>query len=471
MKEFQGLLLNFSQAGGVGSALRAIWESSPTLSAVLHCESVEANDADFCAEFLPKVVAGCDPDLILLVLAEGLSERTCELFRLLKGAAPDTPVIVVAEITEPDQMVRLLELGATDFITTPLKDIDIIPRIWRLFQRAPKERASAQTLKEKLGLKRLVGQSPSFLAEVKKIPLLAKCDASVMILGETGTGKELCARALHYLGTRSSKPMVSVNCGAIPEQLMESELFGHERGAFTGAAASRHGLVREAEGGTLFLDEVDCLPPAMQVKLLRFIQEKEYRSLGSAKVFKADVRIISATNTSIEEAVRRGRLRQDLYFRLNVIPLRLPPLRERREDIPLLARHFLDKYGADFGKGVAGFSQRAMQSLMLYDWPGNVRELEHIVERAVALSERSLIDEVDITLAAELATPEESFREAKGRFVTDFERKYIQQLLAAHHGNITKASQAAKKNRRAFWQLIRKHKIDLRNFKPDVSRA
>jgi transcriptional regulator with PAS, ATPase and Fis domain len=286
------------------------------------------------------------------------------------------------------------------------------------------------------------------------------------VAGETGTGKELCARAIHYLSSRSPKPFIPVNCGAIPADLVENELFGHERGAFTGAKNSKIGLIQEADGGTLFLDEIDCLPLLSQVKLLRFLQEKEYRALGSTKVCKADVRVIAATNSDPEEAVRAGKLRQDFYYRLNVIPLLLPPLRVRREDILRLARHFLAKFNVEFEKQVVDFSSEAIHALISYDWPGNVRELEHIVMRAVALSTQPLITPSDLGLpclnAKQLL---ESFRGAKERVVADFEKSYIEKLLLMHNGNISRAAQAAQKNRRAFWQLIRKHQIEVKGLR------
>jgi DNA-binding NtrC family response regulator len=290
-----------------------------------------------------------------------------------------------------------------------------------------------------------------------------------LISGETGTGKELCARAIHYLSPRAQKPFVPVNCGAIPADLVENELFGHERGAYTGASTSELGLIEEANEGTLLLDEIDCLPPLAQVKLLRFLQEKEYRPLGSRKSYKADVRIIAASNADLEEATSAGKLRRDLYYRLDAIRLRLPALRERREDILLLARHFLYAYTAEFDKGLMDFSPEAAQMLMLYDWPGNVRELEHVIERAVLLSESKLIQADDVTVPRPDAPPDlDSFRVEKNRMIEQFEKSYIQKLLLTCQGNITKAARVARKNRRAFWELVRKYRIDARSFKPTL---
>jgi transcriptional regulator with PAS, ATPase and Fis domain len=312
-----------------------------------------------------------------------------------------------------------------------------------------------------------VGGSPAFLAAVERVPLVAKCEANVLISGETGTGKELFARAIHYLSPRASKPFIPISCGAIPLELVENELFGHIQGAFTSASSSQTGLIYQAHGGTLFLDKIDCLPPPAQVKLLRFLQEKEYRQLGSSKVLQADVRVIAATNIELGKAVSEEKFRQDLYYRVNILPLVLPPLRERKGDIPLLARHFLVKYTAEFQKQITDFTSEALQKLLPYEWPGNVRELENVVERAVAFSRQTVIESVVIVLPCrENSTRQESFRATKSRVVAQFEKGYIQDLLRIHKGSVTKAAEAAQKNRRTFWELIRKHAIDARRFRP-----
>jgi DNA-binding NtrC family response regulator len=280
----------------------------------------------------------------------------------------------------------------------------------------------------------------------------------------------LYARAIHYGSVRAGRPFMPVNCGAIPAELVENELFGHERGAFTSAATLQTGLIEEANGGTLFLDEIDCLPVFAQVKLLRFLQEKEYRPLGSSKIRRADVRIIAASNLNLEEAVANGKVRQDLYYRLNIISLILPPLRERREDIPLLAHYFLARYASELDKEVHEFSAEALQLLMVHHWPGNVRELEHVVERAVVLSESSTLQPHDLVISTPAVrnNGQESLQEAKAKEIARFERDYIQGLLSACKGNITRAAQVAKKNRRAFWQLIQKHQIDVARFKTSM---
>jgi two-component system response regulator GlrR len=299
---------------------------------------------------------------------------------------------------------------------------------------------------------------------------VAHCDASVLIGGETGTGKEMVARAVHYLSLRNGKPFVPVNCGAIPADLVENELFGHEAGAFTGASSSSTGMIRDAEGGVIFLDEIDSLPLASQVKLLRFLQEKEYRPLGSRKTLRADVRVISASNANFEEAIRNGKFRSDLYYRLHVVPLAVPALRERKEDIPLLARHLLAKYSKEYDLPLKSLSNEALRKLILYGWPGNVRELENVIEHALILSEQPCIMANDIDLpSAQQEAVRDSFKTLKAKAIADFETHYIQDVLFASNGNIAQAAKAAKKHRRAFWELIQKHRINVHGgFAPSV---
>lgn len=315
-------------------------------------------------------------------------------------------------------------------------------------------------------LKHLVGKSPAFLAAIENIPVIAKADSSVLICGETGTGKEVVAKTIHQLSSRPDKPFIPVNCGAIPPELAENEMFGHRGGAFTGASAYKPGLISDAEGGTLFLDEIDSLPLMVQVKLLRFLQEKTYRPLGSTKEHLADVRIITASGTEPEEMVRSGKLRQDLYYRLNILTIKLPTLKERAEDIPLLANHFLAMYKASLHKRIKGFSQEAMRKLLFYDWPGNVRELQHTVERAVVFCETDSIRPPDLNLPhLEEDGEREPFLEAKQKLIQQFEVAYIRNLLAIYQGNISKAAKAAQKHRRAFYELIKKYRIDVEAFK------
>ena len=385
----------------------------------------------------------------------------------------NVPVIIAAQNFEAARIQEMLELGATDFITPPFTAESILPRVWRLVKHNQPEAASRGTLEHKLAMRRLglVGQSKMFLDEIKKLGLLARCDITVMIGGETGTGKELIARAVHYLSPRSDRPFVPIDCGAIPPELTESELFGHERGAFTGAVSKNAGLIAAADHGTLFLDEVDALSLSVQAKLLRFLQEMEYRSLGSSEIKKADVRVISATNRDLLQSVHANQFRKDLYYRLNVVQLRLPSLRQRREDIILLARHFVEKYVTRFRVPARDFAIDAIQKLHSYHWPGNIRELENVIGAAVALCDGPLIRAADLLFAADEGQSRGSFREAKARLITEFEREYIVCLLTSCDSNVSEAARAAGKNRRAFWELIRKHKIDVREFRSAEKRA
>jgi two-component system response regulator GlrR len=419
--------------------------------------------------WISATIAATNPDLVLMAFGS-MSYQDCQpALRRVREADARLPLLALAREWDSSQLMDFLRQGFTDFVTMPFRAWDVFPRIARLagLLRNPDPVAG---LKEKLGMRKLLGGSRTFLSEVEKIPMLARCDAGVLITGETGTGKEMCARAIHYLGSRSGKPFVAVNCGAIPADLVENELFGHEREAFTGAMSAKAGLLREAQGGTLFLDEVDSLPALAQVKLLRFLQEKEYRPLGSAKPFKADIRIIAASNQDLARSVAEGRMRKDLYYRLNVVALELPPLRDRKDDISLLLDHFLEKYCGEYRVGPFEVSPEALRALAAYAWPGNIRQLEHSVQRAVLLARGPVLWASDFPLASSPAaaspgeTPQ-SFHVAKARLVRDFERQYIESLLAKHKGNISHAAKTAQKNRRAFFELMQKHAIEVGRFR------
>lgn len=471
MKRAKILVLNLNPFDCLGDDLRSILESQFDVEEVRMAEQIGPDSAatQFDKELI-QVISRSDFSVIFVVQSADRLKHTRRLFNSPGLEIPTIPLLVVVDEAEPDEMIEWLRQLAADFLTKPLKPIEVLPRIWRLLDQSSESETEVMRVKEELGMRQLVGESEAFLNEIEKLPLVAKCDASVLITGDTGTGKELCARAIHYLSRRASESFLAVNCGAIPPELIENELFGHVSGAFTDAKTARRGLIDEADGGTLFLDEVDCLPLMAQVKFLRFLQEKEYRPLGATKTHKADLRVVAATNANCETAVREGKLRQDLYYRLNVIQLKLPSLRERREDIPLLAHHFLNKYALEFNKQVSGFSPDAIRKLILYEWPGNVRELEHVIMRAVVLSTKPIISAAGIAISdSEPAPVLESFQEAKNRMVDQFEKTYIKGLLLSNHCNISKSAKAAQKNRRAFWELIRKHHISVQNLKSKAS--
>ncbi|MGA7460649.1 MAG: sigma-54 dependent transcriptional regulator [Candidatus Korobacteraceae bacterium] len=430
------------------------------LSSILQPESellVEFSAAD---SHLGDRLSRAQPHAIVLAASRACLPQVKSQLSLIRRCSPSTPVIVALEFANSRTIFELLELGAWDFIAPPCSADEVRIRIRKLVGcSAGSISLLMEEIRESLFLQQLIGDSAGFRAEVNKISFVARSDATVLITGETGAGKDLVARGIHYLSRRARHPFVPVNCGAIPGELFENELFGHEPGAFTGASAAQSGLIEEADGGTLFLDEIDSLPPATQVKLLRFLQEKEYRRLGSTKIRSSDVRIVAAMNTCPADAVRAGRLRPDLYYRLNVVTLRLPPLRERSDDIPRLAHHFLARYSSEMQKQLTGFSPHAISRLMGYAWPGNVRELEHVVERAVIFAQHSTVQPEDVVLPEPETDEAESFRTLKARTIERFERNYIIGLLAANQGNISIAAREAKKNRRAFFQLMRKYGI------------
>ena len=415
-----------------------------------------------------KAIDRLKPGLVFIVLSSDHLKQAIYFINALKENGLNWETLAFLEDPTAEATIDLLKLGIADVISPPFTAENVVPRVWRILNssRNPDENLLG-SLKEKLGLRKLIGRNAAFLTEVNKISLIARCDANVLISGETGTGKEIFARSIHYLGRRAPKPFVAVSCGAIPADLFENELFGHERGAFTGAMTAQTGLIQEAEGGTLFLDDIDCIPTAAQMKMLRFLQEKEIRPLGSVRSQHSDTRVIASTNTDLAEAVSQDKFRRDLFYRLYVITITLPPLRDRMEDIPLLAQHFIDKYREELDRNLKDISSSALQKLMSYDWPGNVRELENVIERAIVFSSNPLIDLKDLCLPEnDTCLDEKTFKVAKFQAVAQFEKRYIQDLLATHHGNISNSAKAAQKNRRAFWELIRKHKIDPRSHKP-----
>jgi DNA-binding NtrC family response regulator len=314
-----------------------------------------------------------------------------------------------------------------------------------------------------------VGQSPAHLRAVDTIQRVSRYDAEVLITGPTGVGKELYARLLHSRSTRAAHPFVPVNCGAIPADLFENEMFGRVTGAYTGAVANSDGLVALAEGGTLFLDEVNTLPPSCQVKLLRFLQFREYRRLGETRIRRADVRVVAAANTDLAEEVRLGQFRQDLYFRLRVVPIHIPPLCERRIDLVLLLDTFVKGFSERYGLPPLEFEPSAHEALRNYVWPGNVRELENCVRYLTCLQLGRPVRDSDLPFAASAVPPapavftealfDRPLREAKRELVADFEREYLRRALSASDGNVSGAARTSGKARRAFFELMRKHSM------------
>jgi DNA-binding NtrC family response regulator len=317
-----------------------------------------------------------------------------EILRHVKAASPETIVVVMTAFGSTEMAVAAMKLGAQDYLTKPfeVEELKIVVRNALRVQQLQQENVLLRTeFQSHHGLQNIIGASPSMLEVSKMVRSIAPTGSTVLITGESGTGKELVAKAVHALSPRNVAPFVSINCGALPESLLESELFGHMKGAFTDAHQNKKGLFEAAHRGTLFLDEVGDTPPSMQVKLLRALQERRIRRVGGTEEIDVDVRVIAATNQPLEPKVKERLFREDLFYRLNVIPIRLPPLRERREDIPLLAEQFLRRFTREMGKQVTQISPEAMRALVGHDWPGNVRELENVIERAVALETTSMI--------------------------------------------------------------------------------
>ncbi len=405
------------------------------------------------AALFPKFI----PEVAFVLLGAEVRSDVEEILKLFRTYKLFCPVVAVLETSDPKEVAEALRQGVDDFLIPPLRAADVLPRVWRLLGQAQADDLTIVELKERLGLQRFVGESLVLMREIKKIPTFACSDAGVLIVGETGTGKEICARAIHCLSTRARKPFVAVDCGALPADLLENEFFGHESGAYTGANAPFLGLIQQAESGTLFLDEIDALPLTAQVKFLRFLQEKQFKPLGSADMRQANVRIIAAANLDFEEAVRAGRFRPDLYHRINVLTLRLPPLRERGGDINLLANYFVARLAAEFGRPARAFSGAALERLGVHAWPGNVRELENVIKRAVVTSPHSCIQEDEIDLP-QLAEPiAAGFKAMKAQAVARLERKWLADLLESCGGNLHGMAETSGKDRRVLRELLRKH--------------
>lgn len=414
--------------------------------------------------FAPETLRHSKVQLIIAWVEHQSDGAVTDFFqRLVKNPVPIPVLAVLPESINPELLQTVAEV-TDDFLFSPIREDELGARLSRLLAPCSYSEKACQALQSEMGRANLVGKHPSFLRALEQITLFTASNAPVLITGETGTGKDLFARAIHSLSRRKNGPFIPVDCSALPEHLAESELFGHCRGAFTDAHTDRKGLAAIAEGGTLFLDEIDSLSLASQAKLLRFLQEGTYRALGADRFIRANVRIIAASNLCMEECVRERRFRSDLYFRMNVLRLHCPPLRERRADIPLLAKYFLDQQLADVEGSRKVFSSAALRRLQTYGWPGNIRELINTVQRAVVCCPGPQITPAHISFAGALVESQKSvvgqrFRQAKQCVIEQFEHDYIEELLTKHQGNITRAAQEACKERRAFGKLAKKYGI------------
>jgi two-component system response regulator GlrR len=410
-------------------------------------------------------LAVASPDVVITDLRMGGMDGMA-LFESLQKKNPALPVIILtAHGTIPDA-VDATQRGVFGYITKPFDGKALLTQVEKALQVSGSRAITSGSPAEGGWREEIITRSPEMEAILGKARLVASSDASVMIFGESGTGKELLSRAIHRASPRAAQPFVAVNCGAIPEQLLESELFGHTKGAFTGAASEYKGLFQAAGRGTVFLDEIGDMPLALQVKLLRVLQEKEVRPIGSTQSVKVDVRIISATHRNLEEAIKAGTFREDLYYRLHVVALSLPALSQRREDIPVLAAHFLKNLASRYGKTLNGFAQDALEVLVKHSWPGNVRELYNVIEQAVALSTTSIVTPAQLETAIRGDTGDLSSFES-ARF--DFERDYLAKLLKITNGNVTQAARLAKRNRTEFYKLLQRHHLNPSMFKPGVA--
>ncbi|HET8721539.1 MAG TPA: sigma-54 dependent transcriptional regulator, partial [Nitrospira sp.] len=378
----------------------------------------------------------------------------------IKRNFPEVSVILMTAFGSVETAVEAMKHGASDYLAKPVKKDELIRVVERVMREAALRREVSRLRKEvrkEYSFHHILGKSKSMRAVFELITRIADSPTNVLITGESGTGKELVAKAIHYNSDRKEAPFIPVNCAAIPEQLLESELFGHMRGSFTDAKADKHGLFEEAQKGTLFLDEISELPITLQAKLLRAIQEKEIRRIGATKPVSVDVRIIAATNLNLAEEVRAKRFREDLYYRLNVIEMKLPPLRDRREDIPLLVEGFLDKCGKTRNKDVKGVTESALAMLMDYSWPGNVRELENVIERAVTLSRGDKITPDDLPPAVQGARGDRRVLEEaaeKTLPLEEIEKEYIKKILEKTGGNKYQAAQVLGIDRKTLYRKL-----------------
>lgn len=379
----------------------------------------------------------------------------------LSQMRPEIPVILMTAFGSIETAIEAMQKGAFHYVVKPLKLAEMSVNVERAIEHRKLRRdntALRQEVKRSWSFGNVIGKSPGMKAVYDLVSRVSQAKANVLITGESGTGKEMVARAIHQGGPRAHKPFVAINCTAIPETLLESELFGHAKGSFTGAIQKKRGLFEEAEGGTLFLDEIGDMNPQLQSKLLRVIQERKVRAVGDNISRDVDVRIIAATHKDLKAAIKDDRFREDLYYRLSVIPIVIPPLRNRREDIPLLADFFLKKYAAANNLKVVGFTKRAMAKLSGMRWEGNVRELENMVERAVVLTNNALIDDADIP-TPEIESAENFFSSATRDFptVSQLEARYIQVVLEKSGGRKDKAAQILGINRRTLYRKEREY--------------
>lgn len=432
-------------------------DDDPGLLKLLGMRLVSEGYSVVTAESGPEALRVLGREKVDLVISDLRMDEMdgLQLFSEIQKGHPGMPVIILTAHGSIPDAVAATQQGVFSFLTKPV-DKDAL---YKAIDEALEQRSPAT---DEAWRQAIVTRSPLMLRLLEQAGMVAQSDVSVLINGQSGTGKEIVAQAIHNASPRHDKPFVAINCGALPEQLLESELFGHARGAFTGAVSNREGLFQAAEGGTLFLDEIGDMPVALQVKLLRVLQERKVRPLGSNRDIEINVRIISATHRDLPKAMARGEFREDLFYRLNVVNLKIPPLSERTEDIPLLANHLLRQSADRHKPFVRAFSSDAMKRLMAAKWPGNVRQLVNVIEQSVALTSSPVIGDALVEQALEgenTALP--TFVEARNQF----ELNYLRKLLQITKGNVTHAARMAGRNRTEFYKLLSRHELDANDFK------
>ncbi|HEY8280525.1 MAG TPA: sigma-54 dependent transcriptional regulator [Bdellovibrionota bacterium] len=437
------------------------------LREVFEKEGYEVSLAASGEEALQKLSGGSFPLVLSDIRMLGLDG--IELLGRIRKGHPETFVILMTGFGNLEGAVRAIQEGAYDYISKPFR----IHELKALVARAHKQwkqlrEAGAPAAQEPIRLEKrtLIGHSPMIVEVYKSLARAALSSSSVLIIGESGTGKELVARAIHENSSRKGKRMLAVNCGALADSLLESELFGHAKGAFTGAVQEKKGLLEEANGGTLFLDEIGDVSPSLQVKLLRFLQEGEFKPVGSNENRHSDLRVVAATHRNLEELIRTGKFREDLFYRLKVIEIHLPPLRDRPEDLPDLVNHFLARYSEQNGKRISHVSPEAMALLREHSWPGNVRELEHCIERAVAMSKSSVLFPEDFSgfvgeQVAATGAKQESISQSKGASLEDIEKEHILRVLRETNYNKSKASAVLGIDRATLYRKAQRYGIEL----------
>jgi len=409
-----------------------------------------------------EAIEKVEKDIFDLILTDLMMPEMngMELLKIIKGTRPELPVIMMTAYGSIDTAVEAMKIGANDYITKPVDFNDLLIRISKVKQESlllKENRLLRMEVRKKFEFSSIIGKSRRMQEVFSLIEKVAPSSSTVLIYGGSGTGKELVAKAIHYNSPRAERPFIPFNCGAIPESLVESELFGHTKGAFTGAIQAQKGLFEEANNGTLFLDEISTILPSVQVKLLRVLQEKEVMKVGSTERTKIDVRLIAATNEDLEASMKKGKFREDLFYRLHVFPIFLPELKNRKEDISLLAYHFLDLYSKEARKEIKGISKEAMNLLLEYDWPGNVRELENTIERAVIMADQEYLTPDDFPKDLSQGVPTLIKRGIKDqKSLDEIKDEYIRQILKETNGNKKSAAEILKVNLRTLYRFEKK---------------